>query len=162
MKALTGTCSKAIGSPSHRVGVVHVPDRVEFCFSLRSRNDKRSCNCWLLKLVQNKGIYPVHAVPSKTEVCFFLCLVYFLSLFEWWALVLAFWGCLFIYLFYYLCTALLWLGKWQKRREKMLNFCCFFLDCFQVGKILTGFMDSHDFLLYFLCFLFSVILWTIA
>ncbi|TKY63476.1 Cyclomaltodextrin glucanotransferase [Spatholobus suberectus] len=71
MKALTGSCSKAIietlGSLSPRVAL-RVSDGPEFCFSLRSRNDKKGCNLWLLKLVQSKGIYPVHAVPPKDQV----------------------------------------------------------------------------------------------
>ncbi|XP_057458588.1 uncharacterized protein LOC130749274 isoform X2 [Lotus japonicus] len=67
MKALTSYGSKAI---SERLGVqvLHVSDRPEFCFSLRFRNDRKGSNFWLLKLVQNKGYYPVHALPAKTQV----------------------------------------------------------------------------------------------
>ncbi|KAK7273705.1 hypothetical protein RIF29_14764 [Crotalaria pallida] len=68
MKALTSSCSKAIlSSSSPRVAAaVHVSDnRTEFCF----KGVKKDCNFWLLKLAQNKGIYPVvHSVPSKTQV----------------------------------------------------------------------------------------------
>ncbi|XP_061362810.1 uncharacterized protein LOC133306500 [Gastrolobium bilobum] len=71
MQALTSSCSKAIverlRSSSPR-DAVHVSDRPEFCFSLRSRYDKKGCNFWLLKLVQNNGIYPVHALPPKSQV----------------------------------------------------------------------------------------------
>ncbi|XLR54484.1 hypothetical protein S83_005156 [Arachis hypogaea] len=76
MKALiSSSCSKAIvGSLGSNIyhrrgggGVVaaHVPGRVEFCFSLRSRNDKRGCSFWFLK---KKGVTPILSVPPKTEV----------------------------------------------------------------------------------------------
>ncbi|MED6167964.1 hypothetical protein PIB30_007635 [Stylosanthes scabra] len=76
MKVLTSSsCSKAIAESlgshlCHRRGggvaaAAHVPDRVEFCFSLRSRNDKRGCSFLLLN---KKGVSPIHAVPPKTEV----------------------------------------------------------------------------------------------
>ncbi|KAK7390653.1 hypothetical protein VNO78_25999 [Psophocarpus tetragonolobus] len=72
MKALTSSCSKAIvetlGPFSPRVSLIRVSDRPEFCFTLRSRNDRKGCNLLLLKLVQKKGLYPVHAVPPKDQV----------------------------------------------------------------------------------------------
>ncbi|CAJ1949046.1 unnamed protein product [Sphenostylis stenocarpa] len=71
MKALTISCSKAIvdtiGSLSPRVAI-RVADRAEFFFTPRSRNGRKGCNLWVLKLVPNKGIFPVHAVPSKDQV----------------------------------------------------------------------------------------------
>ncbi|XP_027335139.1 phosphoglucan, water dikinase, chloroplastic isoform X2 [Abrus precatorius] len=71
MKALTSYCSKttveSLGSLSPRVSI-GVSDRREFCFSLHSRNEIKGCNFWVLKLVQNKGTYPLHAVPPKDQV----------------------------------------------------------------------------------------------
>ncbi|KAK7382415.1 hypothetical protein VNO80_01266 [Phaseolus coccineus] len=71
MKSLTSSCSKSIvhtlGSLSPRVAI-RVSDRPEFFFSPRSRSGKKGCNVCLLKLVPVKGIFPVHAVPSKDQV----------------------------------------------------------------------------------------------
>ncbi|BAT97219.1 hypothetical protein VIGAN_09060300 [Vigna angularis var. angularis] len=71
MKALTSSCSKAIldtlGSLRPRVAV-RVSDRPEFFLSPRPRKEKKGCNLWLLKVVPIKGVFPVHAVPSKDQV----------------------------------------------------------------------------------------------
>ncbi|KAL5180428.1 Alpha-amylase [Glycine soja] len=72
MKALTSSCSKTVvdtlGPFSPRV-CLRVSYRPEFCFTLRSKNEKKGCNSLLLKLVRNKGVvYPVHAVPPKNQV----------------------------------------------------------------------------------------------
>ncbi|XP_027908312.1 uncharacterized protein LOC114167424 isoform X1 [Vigna unguiculata] len=71
MKALTSSCSKAIVDTSRswppRVSI-RVSDRPEFFFSPRPWNDKKGCNLWLLKVVPIKGVFPVHAVPSKDQV----------------------------------------------------------------------------------------------
>jgi len=56
---------------SPRVAVC-VSDRSEFFFSPPSRNDKKGCNLWLLRLAPIKGVFPVHAVPSKDQVFFLL------------------------------------------------------------------------------------------
>ncbi|RDX62155.1 Alpha-amylase, partial [Mucuna pruriens] len=68
MKALAGSCSRAIvdtlGSFSPRA-TLRVSVTPEFFFSLRSRNHKNGSNLWILKLVQNKGLYPLHAVPPN-------------------------------------------------------------------------------------------------
>ncbi|MED6148783.1 hypothetical protein PIB30_056138 [Stylosanthes scabra] len=43
----------------------HVPERVDFYFSPKSKNDKRGCGSfWFLR---KKGISPIHAAPPKTE-----------------------------------------------------------------------------------------------
>lgn len=77
MKALTSSCSKAVvdtlGSLPPRVAI-RVSDRPEFFLSTRPRKEKKGCNLWLLKVVPIKGVFPVHAVPSKDQVFFFLCL----------------------------------------------------------------------------------------
>ncbi|KAH1068796.1 hypothetical protein GYH30_006385 [Glycine max] len=71
MKALTSSCSKAmvetLGPFSPRVPLC-VSDRPEFCFTLRSKNEKKGWNLLLLKLVRNNDLYPVHAVPPKDQV----------------------------------------------------------------------------------------------
>ncbi|XP_014516815.1 uncharacterized protein LOC106774358 [Vigna radiata var. radiata] len=71
MKALTSSCSKAVvdtlGSLPPRVAI-HVSDRPEFFLSTRPRKEKKGCNLWLLKVVPIKGVFPVHAVPSKDQV----------------------------------------------------------------------------------------------
>ncbi|KAE9618152.1 hypothetical protein Lal_00041908 [Lupinus albus] len=68
MEALASSCSKAIvkslGSYFPRGGAAFVSDRPKICFS---SNEKKGCNFQFLKLVQNKGIYPIHAVKSETE-----------------------------------------------------------------------------------------------
>ncbi|KAH1068787.1 hypothetical protein GLYMA_03G062500v4 [Glycine max] len=71
MKALTSSCSKAmvetLGPFSPRVPLC-VSDRPKFCFTLRSKNEKKGWNLLLLKLVRNNDLYPVHAVPPKDQV----------------------------------------------------------------------------------------------
>ncbi|KAK7286899.1 hypothetical protein RJT34_22243 [Clitoria ternatea] len=67
MKALTSSCSKIIVESLVSLSP-RVSDRPEFCFSLRSRNDRKGSNFWLLKLVHHKGTFPVHAVPPKDQV----------------------------------------------------------------------------------------------
>ncbi|KAG5054168.1 hypothetical protein JHK85_006678 [Glycine max] len=70
MKALTSSCSKAmvetLGPFSPRVPLC-VSDRPKFCFTLRSKNEKKGWNLLLLKLVRNNDLYPVHAVPPKDQ-----------------------------------------------------------------------------------------------
>ncbi|CAL0324721.1 unnamed protein product [Lupinus luteus] len=74
MKALASSFSKPIlnmplSSFPRIASNIHVSDRTDFCFNLSSKNDQKDSNFWFLKLVQNKGIYPVlHAVPSETQV----------------------------------------------------------------------------------------------
>ncbi|TKY65862.1 Glucoamylase protein [Spatholobus suberectus] len=69
MEALNSSCSKAI--IVDLLGT-HVPKCAPLVsntpkFSL-SPNDKKGCNFVFPKLVQNKGVFPLHAVPSKTLV----------------------------------------------------------------------------------------------
>ncbi|KAK7294681.1 hypothetical protein RJT34_17571 [Clitoria ternatea] len=61
MESLTSTLSMPIvnGSPKCASFVTNAP---KFCFSPYA---KKWCNFPFLKLEQNKGIYPVHALPSK-------------------------------------------------------------------------------------------------
>ena len=73
--ALNTSCSKAIVDmlgthvPKCAIDVSNTPR-----FSL-SQNDKKGCNLGFPKLVQNKGLFPLHAVPSKTMVLFFFFLL---------------------------------------------------------------------------------------
>ncbi|CAL0304441.1 unnamed protein product [Lupinus luteus] len=66
MEALTSSCSKAIvmglGSYFHR-HAAFASDTPQICLPLL---EKKGCNFQLLKLVQNKGIYPIHALQSET------------------------------------------------------------------------------------------------
>ncbi|KAK7256891.1 hypothetical protein RIF29_30448 [Crotalaria pallida] len=67
MAALTSSCPKAtvarLGSYYPR-GAAFVSDRPQICFS---SNEKKGCNIQFLKLVSNKGIYPIHAVSSEPQ-----------------------------------------------------------------------------------------------
>ncbi|KAK7349848.1 hypothetical protein VNO77_07609 [Canavalia gladiata] len=71
METLTSSCSKAIvqslGSVSPKLAFRN-SDRPEFCFSLRSRNDQKGRNFWLLKLAQNNVVHPLHAGQPKHRV----------------------------------------------------------------------------------------------
>ncbi|KAE9592011.1 hypothetical protein Lal_00038402 [Lupinus albus] len=66
MEALTSSCSKAtvmgLGSYFHR-GAAFASNTPQICLS---SVQKKGCNFRFLKLVQNKGIYPIHAVQSET------------------------------------------------------------------------------------------------
>ncbi|WJX42983.1 hypothetical protein P8452_30147 [Trifolium repens] len=70
MKAFTSFSSKPLvhklGSLSPSIAF-HVPDKPFSCFTLPFRNDQKSSIFCLLKLVQNKGIYPFLAVPSENQ-----------------------------------------------------------------------------------------------
>ncbi|XP_058729085.1 uncharacterized protein LOC131601318 [Vicia villosa] len=70
MKAFTSFSSKPInlklGSLSPRVGF-HVSDKPFSCFTFLSRNEQKGSIYCVLKVVQNKGFYPLHAVPSEHQ-----------------------------------------------------------------------------------------------
>ncbi|KAK2378914.1 Carbohydrate-binding fold [Trifolium repens] len=70
MKTFTSFSSKPLvhklGSLSPSIAF-HVPDKPFSCFTLPFRNDQKSSIFCLLKLVQNKGLYPFHAVPSENQ-----------------------------------------------------------------------------------------------
>ena len=74
--ALNTSCSMAIVDmlgthvPKCAIHVSNTPK-----FSLSQLNDKKGCNLGFPKLVQNnKGLFPLHAVPSKTMVLFYFIL----------------------------------------------------------------------------------------
>lgn len=85
MKALPGSCPKVIveSSLERRVGSISVSDHQgrEFCLRPLLRNDK-AFNLRLLQvgLAQRKGFQPLHAVESRTQVAFFLCISDFVFL----------------------------------------------------------------------------------
>ncbi|KHN47425.1 Phosphoglucan, water dikinase, chloroplastic [Glycine soja] len=58
---------ETLGPFSPRVPLC-VSDRPEFCFTLRSKSEKKGWNLLLLKLVRNNDLYPVHAVPPEDQV----------------------------------------------------------------------------------------------
>lgn len=70
MKPFTSFSSKPIvhklGSLSPSISF-HVSDRPFSCFTLHSRNEQKSSIFCLLKLVQNKGVCPLHVVPSEHQ-----------------------------------------------------------------------------------------------
>ncbi|KAF7845381.1 Phosphoglucan, water dikinase, chloroplastic [Senna tora] len=75
MEALTSSCSKALASSSSSsqrrrggASAVRFSEQLDFCFSIRFQNDDKVGNFRFLQMVQNKGISPVHSMPSKTEV----------------------------------------------------------------------------------------------
>lgn len=73
MEALTSSCSKVLidGHGSSSASRVRFSDKVGFCFSLGSQNDEKVGKFRILQMIQNKGISPVHALPSKTQVLIF-------------------------------------------------------------------------------------------
>ncbi|CAK8574863.1 unnamed protein product [Lathyrus sativus] len=70
MKAFTSFSSNPINlklrSLSPRVDF-HVSDRPFSCFTIPFRNQQKGSIFCVLKLVQNKGFYPLHAVPSEHQ-----------------------------------------------------------------------------------------------
>lgn len=134
MKALTSSCSKAmvetLGPFSPRVPLC-VSDRPEFCFTLRSKNEKKGWNLLLLKLVRNNDLYPVHAVPPKDQVCFF-----FFSMLSF-TFLFFFVGTIIILLFvlgllgvFLVCMLGTWLLSSGGDSCWVLKICFFFFSCF--------------------------------
>ncbi|KAI5392031.1 uncharacterized protein LOC127105164 isoform X1 [Lathyrus oleraceus] len=70
MKAFTSFSSKPINlklrSLSPRVDF-HVSDRPFSCFTIPFRNEQKGSIFCVLKVVQNRGFYPLHAVPSEHQ-----------------------------------------------------------------------------------------------
>ncbi|CAI8601054.1 unnamed protein product [Vicia faba] len=70
MKAFTSFSSKPInlklGSLSPRVDF-HVSDKPFSCFTFLSRNEQKGSVFCVLKVVQNKGFFPLHSVPSEHQ-----------------------------------------------------------------------------------------------
>ncbi|XP_029125082.1 uncharacterized protein LOC109788416 isoform X2 [Cajanus cajan] len=64
MEALNSSCSKAMLGTHVPKSAFLVSNTPKFSFFL---NDKKGCDFGFPKLVQNKGLSPLHAVPSKTE-----------------------------------------------------------------------------------------------
>ncbi|KAL2337027.1 hypothetical protein Fmac_011473 [Flemingia macrophylla] len=68
MEALNGSCYNAMLGTQVPKSAVNVSNTPKFSLFL---NDKKGCDFGFPKLVQNKGLSPLHAVPSKTMVLSF-------------------------------------------------------------------------------------------